>query len=72
MSDHRHNTDRSRGTVIAECPNGCECGLTVEAEGKTGSVNDLLMQVKSVYPVCNACDEDLVFMTSTTPSEELE
>ena len=72
MSDYKHATDRVKTIVISECPEGCDVGFSIEGEGKTELVDELVAKAKVVYQTCNECGADLGTISKTEPVETLK
>jgi len=57
--------------TISECPEGCQ-GFELEAEGRYGSVDELVETAREAFPMCGKCGADLAFVRRDEPSQVLD
>jgi len=76
MSDgHRHATDRTDGTIIAECPNlsdDPDAHLSVEISYETAVGDDVLDDLLAMVSECRECGAELDVLDYRAPTEVLE
>jgi len=76
MSDgHRHATDRTDATIIAECPNISEdryAHLSVEVSCERSDADSVVDELLTIVPECGECGAELDILGWREPTEVLE
>jgi hypothetical protein len=74
MTDHRHNTDRTDGRIVAECPNidnDPNRHLSIEVEYETAVGDDVLDDLTEAWSECGHCGAELDVIDYREPTEVL-
>lgn len=65
---NRHATDRIDGTMLAECPNGCQ-SWELEISTSKHSLDEV---VPDAFRECSVCGAEMDTISQEQPSEVLE